>query len=77
MLASPRSRDHPRLDLSPNVVAPQSIIGGGAVPTVVVVVATAPTTTPLPYFKFIVVLSSSPLTNARAFDHASWRQLDP
>jgi hypothetical protein len=60
-----------------NVVAPQSIVGSGAVPTVVVVVATTPTTAPPPYFKLIVVLSSSPLTNARVFDPANWRQLDP
>jgi len=54
------------------------IVGGGAVPTVVIVVATAPTTAPPPpYFKLIVVLLSLPLMNTRAFDPASWHQLDP
>ena len=51
VLALPRSRDSPRSDSLSDVVVPQSIVGGGAVPTVVVVVATAPATAlPPPYF---------------------------
>ena len=67
MLASPRFRDHPRSDSSSDVIAPQSIISRGAVPTVIIVVTTAPTTVPPPYYKLIVVSSLSPLMNVRAF----------
>ena len=51
VLALSRSRDSPRSDSLSDVVAPQSIVGGGAVPTVVAVVATTPATAlPPPYF---------------------------
>ena len=42
VLASPRSRDPPQPDPSSADVVPQSIVGGGAVPTVFVIVPSHP-----------------------------------
>ena len=45
-IAPPQSRDPPQLNPSSTNIAPQSIVGGDAVPAVFIVNAAAPTTIP-------------------------------